>query len=283
MRAPVYSCVRLGAHAVEPHRNHHASCSDVPGNGITESRTYSIVNLLTAINYSNASLGNLTYSWDTNKNKKSESIGGVMSGYGFTNAGTTYDDEDRLTGYQRTNGALSQSWNLTAVGDWNSVTTSGIGFQPVVQNRTHGPTHELLTAGGQTVNTDVKGNITLLPAVLASSLLPPASRLKPLACSGISTTSSRVWMLGTIVRRMSSTNTMPWGDVLQESVAVFHTFTSRAISKRSQTTESEMLRVHHSIDTFTQAISTIQWFAREPERVERSTIIIATNSTRSLL
>jgi RHS repeat-associated protein len=168
MRAPVYSCVRLGAHAVEPHRNHHASCSDVPGNGITESRTYSNDNLLTAINYSNASLGNLTYTWDTNKNKKSESIGGVMSGYGFTNAGTTYDDEDRLTGYQRTNGALSQSWNLTSVGDWNSVTTSGIGFQPVVQNRTHGPTHELLTAGGQTVNTDVKGNITLLPAALSS-------------------------------------------------------------------------------------------------------------------
>ncbi len=86
-----------------------------------------------------------------------------MSGYGFTNAGTTYDDEDRLTGYQRTNGALSQSWNLTSVGDWNSVTTNG-----TAQSRTHGPTHELLTAGGQTVNTDVKGNITLLPTALSS-------------------------------------------------------------------------------------------------------------------
>jgi hypothetical protein len=162
---------------VEPYRNHHSSDRELLGNGITESRTYSNDNLLTAINYSNASLGNLTYTWDTNKNKTSESISGVMSGYGFTNAGTTYDDEDRLTGYQRTNGALSQSWNLTSVGDWNSVTTSGIGFQPVVQNRTHGPTHELLTAGGQTVNTDVKGNITLLPAALSSSLSPTASSL----------------------------------------------------------------------------------------------------------
>jgi hypothetical protein len=187
---------------VEPYRNHHSSDRELLGNGITESRTYSNEYLLTAINHSNASLGNLTYAWDVNKNKKSESIGGVMSGYGFTNAGTTYDDEDRLTGYQRTNGALSQSWNLTSVGDWNSVTTSGIGFQPVVQNRTHGPTHELLTAGGQTVNTDVKGNITLLPAVLAS-------RLKPLACNGISTTSSRASTLVTTVRRTSSTNTMP--------------------------------------------------------------------------
>ena len=87
--------------------------------------------------------GNLTYTWDVNKNKKSESIGGVMSGYGFTSG----------IGFQ----PVVQ-------------TSSGIGFQPVVQNRTHGPTHELLTAGGQTVNTDVKGNITLLPAVLASGL-----------------------------------------------------------------------------------------------------------------
>ena len=87
--------------------------------------------------------GNLTYTWDVNKNKKSESIGGVMIGYGFTSG----------IGFQ----PVVQ-------------TSSGIGFQPVVQNRTHGPTHELLTAGGQTVNTDVKGNITLLPAVLASGL-----------------------------------------------------------------------------------------------------------------
>jgi hypothetical protein len=50
---------------------------------------------------------------------------------------------------------------LTAVGDWTSVTTNG-----TAQSRTHGPTHELLTAGGQNVATDVKGNITTLPANL---------------------------------------------------------------------------------------------------------------------
>jgi hypothetical protein len=48
-----------------------------------------------------------------------------MSGYGFTSAGTIYDDEDRLTGYARANGSLNQSWNLTTVGDWTSVTTNG--------------------------------------------------------------------------------------------------------------------------------------------------------------
>jgi hypothetical protein len=88
-----------------------------------------------------------------------------MSGYGFTSAGTTYDNEDRLTGFSRaaTSGPalLSQSWSLTAVGDWTSVTTNG-----TAQSRTHGPTHELLTAGGQNVATDVKGNITTLPVNL---------------------------------------------------------------------------------------------------------------------
>jgi RHS repeat-associated protein len=94
-----------------------------------------------------------------------------MSGYGFTNSGTTYDDEDRLTGNVRANGSLNQSWNLTTVGDWTSVTTNGTS-----QSRTHGPTHELLTAGGQNVSSDVKGNITLLPASL-SSLPSTASSL----------------------------------------------------------------------------------------------------------
>jgi RHS repeat-associated protein len=92
-----------------------------------------------------------------------------MSGYGFTSAGTSYDDEDRLTGYARTSGTFTQSWNLTKVGDWTSVTTNG-----TAQNRTHGPTHELLTAGGQNISTDVKGNITLLPLNLTPQSSPLA-------------------------------------------------------------------------------------------------------------
>ncbi|MFN8741018.1 MAG: hypothetical protein ACK5YR_13905, partial [Pirellula sp.] len=131
------------------------------GNGVTETRTYSTDNLLSGISYggTGTSIGNLSYTWDANKNKTSETIGGTMSGYGFTSAGTSYDDEDRLTGFARTSGTFTQSWNLTKVGDWTSVTTNG-----TAQNRTHGPTHELLTAGGQNISTDVKGNITVLPA-----------------------------------------------------------------------------------------------------------------------
>jgi RHS repeat-associated protein len=96
---------------------------------------------------------------DNNKNKTSETITGTMSGYGFSS--TTYDDEDRLTGWNRTDNALTKSWSLSAVGDWNSVTENSS-----TQSRTHGPTHELLTAAGQNVTTDTKGNMTVIPAVL---------------------------------------------------------------------------------------------------------------------
>jgi hypothetical protein len=48
-----------------------------------------------------ATFCDMAYTWDANKNKTSESITGGMSGYGFTAAGTTYDFEDRLTGFSR--------------------------------------------------------------------------------------------------------------------------------------------------------------------------------------
>ena len=135
--------------------------SEVLGNGITESRTYRNDNLLATITSSNSSLGDLTYAWDANKNKTGEAIAGTMSGYGFASSGTTYDFEDRLTGYARSNSSLTQSWSLTSVGDWSSITTNG-----TAQSRTYGPTHELLTAGDSSVTTDVKGNMTVLPANL---------------------------------------------------------------------------------------------------------------------
>ncbi|MEZ6138097.1 MAG: hypothetical protein R3C53_24705 [Pirellulaceae bacterium] len=74
----------------------------------------------------------------------------------------------RIPGARRTDGNLDQSWSLSEVGDWDSVTTEG-----TTQNRTYGPTHELLTAGGQSLSTDVNGNITLIP----SNLRPNTSSL----------------------------------------------------------------------------------------------------------
>ncbi|WP_430453465.1 RHS repeat-associated core domain-containing protein [Rhodopirellula europaea] len=137
--------------------------SSVYDNGVSESRSYNADNTSSAITFTGASIGNLSYTWDDNHNKASETIGGTMSGYGFT---ASYDAEDRLTGWDRSDASLDQSWNLTSVGDWQSFTEN-----LVVQNRTHGPSHELTAAGGQSVQHDAKGNLTLLP----SSLRPQAT------------------------------------------------------------------------------------------------------------
>ncbi len=139
------------------------------GNGVTETRAYSNDNLLTSITYggTGTAIGNLSYTWDANKNKTSETIGGLMADWGFTSGGTTYDHEDRLTGYARAGTSspsqFSQSWSLTSVGDWTSTTING-----TAHTRTHGPTHELLTnkigaAAAQSVTTDAKGNMTSIP------------------------------------------------------------------------------------------------------------------------
>ena len=106
-------------------------------------RTYNDDNTLASISYSGAPVGDLSYTWDANKNKTSESISGIMSGYGFS---ASYDAEDRLTSWDRADASLDQSWELSPVGDWNSITEN-----TSVQNRTHGPVHEILTAAGQAV------------------------------------------------------------------------------------------------------------------------------------
>ena len=84
-----------------------------------------------------------------------------MSGYGFSVGTSGYDDEDRLVNWQRSDTNLDQSWNLSAVGNCNSITENSS-----TQNRTHGPTHEMLTVASQSVTHDAKGNMTLIPAVL---------------------------------------------------------------------------------------------------------------------
>jgi RHS repeat-associated protein len=133
-------------------------------NGVSESRTYNDDNTLASIIYTGAAIGNLSYTWDANKNKMSETIGGVMSGYGFT-AG--YDADDRLVSWDRADSALDQSWNLSPVGNWNSFTENA-----TTQVRTHSPANEILTAATEDVFHDPKGNTTLIPPVLRTSTDP---------------------------------------------------------------------------------------------------------------
>src|SRR6056297_1175347 len=136
-------------------------------NGVSESRSYNNDNTLASIRYSGAAIGTYSYTWDANKNKTSESITGVVSGYGFSVGPNGYDAEDRLVNWDRSDANLDQAWNLSPVGDWDSFTENAS-----VQNRTHGPTHEILTVATQTVQHDPKGNMTLIPAVLRSGGVP---------------------------------------------------------------------------------------------------------------
>ncbi len=134
-------------------------------NGVSESRSYNDDNTLDSITYSGAAIGDLSYGWAVNRNKTSETIGGVMSGYGFT---ASYDDEDRLTGWDRADTNLDQSWDLSAVGNWDEFIENA-----TTQTRTHSAADEILTVDSENVDHDPKGNTTFLP----SSLRPTASRL----------------------------------------------------------------------------------------------------------
>ncbi len=56
--------------------------TDAYNNTVTESRTYNLDNTLASIT-DNKSIGNLSYTWDANKNKTAETISGTMSNYGL--------------------------------------------------------------------------------------------------------------------------------------------------------------------------------------------------------
>ncbi|HMP79852.1 MAG TPA: RHS repeat-associated core domain-containing protein, partial [Pirellulaceae bacterium] len=129
-------------------------------------------NMLASISFSHPGtqqIGDYSYSWDENKNKTAETISGTMSGYGFSTGSTGYDDENRLTTWNRTNGTKNQSWTLSDVGNWSSFTSANSTW-----NRTHGPAHEFTSFSGASSGTltyDVKGNLTSRPSTLQSPAL----------------------------------------------------------------------------------------------------------------
>ena len=132
-------------------------------NGITETRAYNTNNTLGSIQFGGAPIGDMAYSWDENENKTGETVTGVMSGYGFAIPTGGFDAEDRLVTRNRSDGNHDESWVLTSVGDWASVTLEG-----VTKTRTHDLAHELTTAGGGAVSHDAKGNMTSVPSQLTS-------------------------------------------------------------------------------------------------------------------
>ena len=143
------------------------------GNAAVTTNSYRLDNLLASRATSHAGseqLGTYSYSWDANKNKTAETIGAQGSGFGFSVPAGGYDQEDRLTAWNRTDGARNQSWTLSAVGDWTAHSDAGVS-----QTRTHAGAHELtaLTTGGTTspLSYDPKGNLLSRPAALASPAL----------------------------------------------------------------------------------------------------------------
>jgi RHS repeat-associated protein len=145
------------------------------GNGLITTRSYDRDdNLVTDIRVETSLSANdrtglsFNYSasgYDANKNVLKETTGAPMAGYSWTTAGGAtgaYDDEDRLTYWERTSGATtSLEWpqtsgqGLTKVGDWDTVKING-----AAQSRTHGAAHELTAVGASSLSLDVKGNIT---------------------------------------------------------------------------------------------------------------------------
>ncbi len=129
------------------------------GNGLTTTRGYFADNQIQTI--ATPTVETLTYTYDANKNPTSETRSGVMAPYSWSTGPSGYDDEDRLTGWIRTNGD-SQNWSLSPVHDWTTTTING-----AIQTRTHGPAHEIFTMSGAgvtptsaTLTHDTKGNIT---------------------------------------------------------------------------------------------------------------------------
>ena len=76
-----------------------------------------------------------------------------MSNFGFGAFGSGYDDENRLVNWNRSDGNLDQSWNLSLVGDWNQKTENAINT-----NYTHNDAHELTAIDSTAISYDANGN-----------------------------------------------------------------------------------------------------------------------------
>jgi RHS repeat-associated protein len=121
------------------------------GNGTTESRAFRLDDLVSSVKLAkgSTSLVNLSYTYDANKRKTAET-NGLTSSESQT---FTFDAANRPATWAQ--GSNTQSWALTATGDWTSTTQNG-----VVQSRTYDNAHALKTVGSATVTTDATGAIT---------------------------------------------------------------------------------------------------------------------------
>ena len=113
------------------------------GNGLRELRFYNMDNTIEEIN----GILSSGYSYDSNKNVIRQ--GGIY--LRFWDA--SYDASNRLTSWTELRGR-SQVWNLSLVGNWNSVTKNGD-----IQTREHNSRHQLKsTSDNESFSYDPRGN-----------------------------------------------------------------------------------------------------------------------------
>jgi RHS repeat-associated protein len=132
------------------------------GNGVVTTHTHRADGLISSIATANSGtqkVGTYAYGWDQNKNKTSETISGVgfMSNFGFN--ASTYDDEDRITGWTRSDGLMQDWWTLNKVGvikNYDRQTASGSG--DIQQARTINEVHEITAINNTPVSHDANGN-----------------------------------------------------------------------------------------------------------------------------
>jgi RHS repeat-associated protein len=118
------------------------------GNGLVETRTFRSDNTVASI--STPGVGDFTYTYDHKKQKLTE--GGAATNGAQT---FTYDNQGRLSSWAGgSGGALTQTWSLSPVGDWQSTTR-----ESVVENRTHNAAHELTAIGAAPLSYDARGNL----------------------------------------------------------------------------------------------------------------------------
>lgn len=127
---------------------------DTPGTVTTWSYVGRNDNLIMGIS-DNRGIVSFAYTYDPNKNKLTETIGGATQQYGFTVPAGGYDAEDRLVGWNRDDGQKNQSWSLSLAGDWNTFTENA-----VAQTRAHNNVHELTAIDQTALAHDAKGNLT---------------------------------------------------------------------------------------------------------------------------
>jgi RHS repeat-associated protein len=118
------------------------------GNGVAETRTYRADDTISTIQASGVT--DFSYTWDAAK-RKLATTDGALAGNGQT---FVYDAAERLANFSRGDGH-TQSWALSAVGDWSTFTEDG-----VAQGRTHSGAHELTQVGAITLTYDPNGNTT---------------------------------------------------------------------------------------------------------------------------